>query len=147
PLGATDAVFLAIAEWMLAPKDASGEPHPEMAPDVINNSWGSIYAGLDEWYRPSVTAWRDAGIVPVFSAGNVRDTNPGGPGSVSSPGNYPESLAVGATDINDALASFSLQGPSPAPHNELKPEVSAPGVGIRSSLPGNGYGGMSGTSM
>ncbi len=29
----------------------------------------------------------------------------------------------------------------------LKPDVSAPGVGIRSSLPGGGYGSMSGTSM
>lgn len=145
PLGATDAIFLEIAEWMLAPTDEEGNPHPEMAPDVINNSWGSTVAGLDEWYRPAVAAWRNAGIVPIFSAGNVRDTNPGGPGSVSSPGNYPEAIAVGATDINDALASFSLQGPSPT--GEMKPEVSAPGVGVRSSMPGSSYGGNSGTSM
>ncbi|MFS0861526.1 S8 family serine peptidase [Fredinandcohnia sp. 179-A 10B2 NHS] len=145
PLGATDAVFMEIGEWMLAPKDAEGNPHPEMAPDIINNSWGSIYAGMDDWYQPMVAAWRAAEIVPVFSAGNVRDTNPGGPGSVSSPGNYPEAIAVGATDINDALASFSLQGPSPT--GEMKPEVSAPGVGVRSSIPGSGYAGNSGTSM
>lgn len=43
------------------------------------------------------------------------------------------------------LASFSLQGPSP--YDETKPEVSAPGVGIRSSFPGSSYGAASGTSM
>ncbi|MGB9640665.1 MAG: S8 family serine peptidase, partial [Anaerolineales bacterium] len=31
--------------------------------------------------------------------------------------------------------------------NRLKPDISAPGVGIRSSLPHNSYGTMSGTSM
>ncbi|NMH72500.1 S8 family serine peptidase [Bacillus sp. RO2] len=144
PSGGTDVALLAAGEWILAPKDANGNPNPAMAPDVVNNSWGGG-PGLDEWYRPMVQAWVAADIFPAFAAGNTRIGNPGGPGSVSTPGNYPESFATGATDVNMNLASFSLQGPSP--YEEIKPEVSAPGVGIRSSFPGSEYGAASGTSM
>ncbi|WP_121641429.1 S8 family peptidase [Virgibacillus sp. Bac330] len=135
-----DNWLLSAAEWMLAPNgDAS------MAPDIVNNSWGGG-SGLDEWYRDVVTAWREAGIFPAFSAGNTSLTNPGGPGSVAVPANYPESFAIGATDVNDVLGSFSLLGPSP--YDEIKPEITAPGVNIRSSVPGSGYeGGWNGTSM
>ena len=143
--GGTDWDLLEAGEWILAPTDRNGNPNPEMAPDVVNNSWGGG-PGLDEWYRPMVQAWRAAEIFPEFSAGNTDLFNPGGPGSVANPANYPESVATGATDINDRLASFSLQGPSP--YGEIKPELSAPGVNIRSSVPGSTYeGGWNGTSM
>lgn len=143
--GGTDQDLLEAGEWLIAPKDQNGNPHPEMAPDVINNSWGGG-PGLDEWYRPMVQNWRAAGIFPEFSAGNTTLFNPGGPGSVAAPANYPESFATGATDINNHLANFSLQGPSP--YGEIKPEVVAPGVNIRSSVPGSQYDGTySGTSM
>lgn len=141
----TDNIILRGAQWLIAPVDKNGNLHPEMAPDVVNNSWGGG-PGLDEWFRPMVQAWRAAQIFPEFSAGNVRAGNPGGPGSVANPANYPESFATGATDINNQLASFSLRGPSP--YGEIKPEVSAPGVNVRSSVPGGGYeGGWNGTSM
>ncbi|WP_050801695.1 S8 family peptidase [Ornithinibacillus scapharcae] len=137
--GAYDSDLLEAAEWIMAPGgDAS------KAPDVVNNSWGGG-SGIDEWYRDVVIAWRAANIFPAFAAGNTTLFNPGGPGSVASPSNYPESFAVGATDSNDMVASFSLRGPSP--YGEIKPEVAAPGVSIRSSLPGGGYGLASGTSM
>ncbi|MBH0162434.1 S8 family peptidase [Fictibacillus sp. 26RED30] len=143
--GGSDVDLLEAGEWILAPKDAEGNPHPEKAPDVVNNSWGGG-AGLDEWYREMVQAWRSAEIFPEFSAGNTTLFNPGGPGSVATPANYPESFATGATDINNTLASFSLQGPSP--YDETKPEISAPGVNIRSAVPGSAYeGGWNGTSM
>ncbi|MED4959659.1 S8 family serine peptidase, partial [Paenibacillus macerans] len=141
----TDAIILDGGQWLLAPVDAQGNLHPELAPDVVNNSWGGG-SGVDEWFRPIVQAWRDAQIFPEFSAGNTTLTNPGGPGSVANPANYPEAFATGATDINRNLADFSLLGPSP--YGEIKPEVSAPGVNIRSSVPGGGYeGGWNGTSM
>ncbi|MEC5424899.1 S8 family serine peptidase [Virgibacillus sp. C22-A2] len=143
--GGTDVDLLAAAEWILAPTDSDGNARVDMAPDVVNNSWGGG-PGLDEWYRDVVINWRAAEIFPEFSAGNTTFTNPGGPGSVAVPANYPESFATGATDINDGLASFSLQGPSP--YDEIKPDISAPGVNIRSSVPGGGYeGGWNGTSM
>ncbi|MBV7320743.1 S8 family peptidase [Bacillus halotolerans] len=143
--GGTDADILEAGEWILAPKDAEGNPHPEMAPDVVNNSWGGG-SGLDEWYRDMVNAWRAADIFPEFSAGNADLFNPGGPGSIANPANYPEAFATGATDINKKLGDFSLQGPSP--YDETKPEISAPGANIRSSVPGQTYeDGWDGTSM
>ncbi|EMR07349.1 Bacillopeptidase F precursor [Bhargavaea cecembensis DSE10] len=143
--GGTDSDLLAAAQWILAPTDAEGNARVDMAPDVVNNSWGGG-PGLDEWYREVVQNWRAAQIFPEFSAGNTTLFNPGGPGSVAAPANYPESFATGATDINNKVAGFSLRGPSP--YDEIKPDVSAPGVNIRSSVPGSGYeGGWNGTSM
>lgn len=144
-LGGTDADILAAGEWVLAPKDADGNPHPEKAPDIVNNSWGGG-PGMNDWYRPMVQNWRASGIFPAFAAGNTTKDNPGGPGSVTEPGNYPESFTVGAVDNNDKLADFSLLGPSP--YGEIKPDVVAPGVNIFSAIPGSDYtDGYSGTSM
>ncbi len=143
--GGTDRDLLAAAQWILAPTDANGNARVDLAPDVVNNSWGGG-PGLDEWYRDVVRNWRAAEIFPEFSAGNTTLFNPGGPGSVAAPANYPESFATGATDINNKVASFSLRGPSP--YNQIKPDISAPGVNIRSSVPGGSYeGGWNGTSM
>ncbi|MCG7345721.1 S8 family serine peptidase [Sporosarcina sp. ACRSL] len=143
--GGRDSHLLAAAQWILAPTDANGNARVDLAPDVVNNSWGGG-AGLNEWYRDVVRNWRAAEIFPEFSAGNTTLSNPGGAGSVAAPANYPESFATGATDINNRVASFSLRGPSP--YEEIKPDISAPGVNIRSSVPGGGYeGGWNGTSM
>ncbi|PKK40657.1 hypothetical protein ABB02_00058 [Clostridiaceae bacterium JG1575] len=134
--------LLACGEWMLAP---GGDP--KKAPHVINNSWGSG-DGIDDWYREIVRAWRRAGIVPVFAAGNQGAFEPTpGPGSIEMPGNYPESFAVAATDKNKQLGSFSKLGPSPYDKRLYKPEISAPGVGVRSSTPNSTYEFMDGTSM
>ena len=125
---------------MLAPVDAAGNPHPELAPDIINNSWGRE-AGMDEWFRPMVQAWRAAGILPVFAAGNGS-----GAGSIYNPANYPESLSVASVDRSTKRSSFSSQGPAPSPEI-IKPDLVAPGENIPSTKAGGGYGLMSGTSM
>ncbi|WP_326188321.1 S8 family serine peptidase [Bacillus sonorensis] len=142
--GGSEKDLLEAGEWILAPKDAKGKPHPEKAPDVVNNSWAGE-RGLNEWYRDMVKAWRAADIFPAFAAGNVSEFEPGGPGSVENPSNYPESFAIGAVDSKNALADFSLQGPSP--YDEIKPDISAPGASIRSAYPGHRYAAMDGTSM
>ncbi len=129
-------------QWMLAPTDLNGEnPDPSQAPDVVSNSWGSTN-GADPTFWPDVAAWRAAGIFPVFAAGNEGEM---GDGSVDSPGSFPHAVAVGATDSEDAIAYFSSRGPSF--WEETKPDVSAPGVDIRSSVPGGGYATSAGTSM
>ena len=136
-----DAILLNAAEWILAPGG-----RVDMAPDVVNNSWGGG-SGLDEWYRDAVRAWRAAEIFPAFSAGNTTMHNPGGPGSIAVPANYPESFATAAIDINNQVPSFSLRGPSPY-EGVVKPDITGPGVNIRSSVPGSDYeGGWNGTSM
>ncbi|PRS77431.1 peptidase S8 [Bacillus sp. LNXM65] len=143
--GGTDADLLDAGEWILAPKDEDGNPHPEKAPDVVNNSWGGG-PGLDDWYKDVVNVWRAADIFPEFSAGNTDLFNPGGEGSIANPANYQEAFATGATDQDNKLGSFSLQGPSP--YGVMKPDIAAPGVNIRSSIPGKGYeDGWNGTSM
>jgi len=122
-------------QWILAPNG-----NPALAPDIVNNSWGSSFGG-DVRYRADVAALLAAGILPVFSAGN------NGPeaNSIGSPASYPESLAVGAVDQDRSVASFSSRGPSP--WNVIKPDVSAPGVDVRSAFPGGGYAIADGTSM
>jgi uncharacterized repeat protein (TIGR01451 family) len=122
-------------QWVMAP-----EGNPSLAPDIVNCSWGSA-SGSDERFRPDVAALRSAGILPVFSAGNDGPS----PYTIGSPASYPESLAVGAVDQDRYTALFSSRGPSL--WNEIKPEVSAPGVDILSTFPGSGYATADGTSM
>src|SRR5699024_9776486 len=129
--GGSDADLLSAAEWIMVPTDEDGNERPDLRPDIVNNSWGGG-AGMDEWYRDVVKEWRNVGILPVFAAGNISMYNPGGPASIENPANYPESFAVGATDENDRIGSFSLRGPSP--YDEIKPDIAAPGVGIYSAL-------------
>ncbi len=122
-------------QWILAPNG-----NPALAPDLVNNSWGSSFGASTE-FQPDIQALLSAGIYPVFSAGN----NGPNSGTVGSPGSLDSAFAVGATDINDEVALFSSRGPSP--WGKIKPEVSAPGKEVRSSLPGGAYGTLSGTSM
>lgn len=122
-------------QWVLAP---NGDP--ALAPDVVNNSWGNSNGFVTE-FQADVEALLNAGIFPVFSAGN----DGSGTGTVGSPGSLDIAFAVGATDINDDVALFSSRGPSP--WGKIKPEVSAPGKDVRSALPGGAYGELSGTSM
>jgi subtilisin family serine protease len=145
----TPASYAECFQWFLAPTDLNGQnPDPSKSPDVINNSW---YSDASEGttnlfvFQTAVENLRAAGVVVVVSAGNE------GPGcsTITSPAIYDASFSVGATDSGDNIAGFSSRGPVTVDgSNRLKPDVSAPGVNIRSSVPGNGYaGGWSGTSM
>ena len=131
-------------QWLMCPTDLSGELSTRdcsKAPDVINNSWGSS-SPADDTFRPIVQALRAAGIVPVFASGNPS----AGPGSIGTPASIPEAVAVGATDSNDLVTSYSGRGPS-FYEGVQKPQLAAPGSSVRSSVPGNGYASFSGTSM
>ncbi|MET7942930.1 S8 family serine peptidase [Streptomyces sp. NPDC005302] len=133
--------LLAAGQWMVAPTDASGaNPRPDLAPDVINNSWGADL--IDTWYKDTVQSWRDAGIFPAFSNGN---NGTAGCNTAGSPGAYSNTYASGAFDSDNAIASFSSRGTGEA--GTIKPNIAAPGVNIRSAAPGGGYAVMSGTSM
>ncbi|GGU09023.1 hypothetical protein GCM10007979_03630 [Nocardioides albus] len=138
------SMLLSSGEFMLAPTTRGGRnPRPDLRPDVINNSWGSAAAGEDPWFKQTVDAWVAAGIFPVFSNGNEGPTC----GSDGNPGNMEASYGVGAFDADGNIASFSSRGPSQWDDDLIKPDVSAPGVAIRSSYPGSKYAVGSGTSM
>jgi uncharacterized repeat protein (TIGR01451 family) len=129
-------------QWCLAPTRLDGSaPDPSRAPDIVNNSWGDDENPADTEFVPDVAMLRAAGIMTVFAAGNA------GPnaGTVGSPASAHGVLAVGATNSADAIASFSARGPSP--WAEIKPDITAPGVAVRSSIAGGGYGTWQGTSM
>jgi subtilisin family serine protease len=139
--GCTSESLLSSGQFILAPTDLAGNnPDPSMAPDVVNNSWGSDDPN-DTFYLETVQAWRAAGIIPVFSAGNAGP----GCGSNGTPGDFTQVISLGATDKNDNIADFSSRGPSPT--GKVSPNLSAPGVDVISSVPGGGYEAFSGTSM
>ncbi|MCA2215228.1 S8 family serine peptidase [Jidongwangia harbinensis] len=134
---------LSAGQWMLAPTDLSGaNPRPELAPDVVNNSW-HLPGAEPGYYADVVAAWVAAGIFPVFAAGNA-----GREGTCQHVG-WPPSLAdaytVGNTDAQDRLNPSSSRGPTV--DGLVKPDVSAPGTGIRSAVPTGEYDLMTGTSQ
>jgi subtilisin family serine protease len=147
----TPFTYIECFEWFLAPTDLNNEnPDPTKAPHVINNSWSCPPSeGCDsinfEIMNIAINNLRAAGIVVVVSAGNEGS----GCSSISSPASiYEGSFSIGATRSNDTIAGFSSRGPVTSDHsNRLKPNVSAPGVGVLSSTPGGNYDFSSGTSM
>ena len=138
----SDASLLAAGQWILAPTDHTGlNPRPELAPNIVNNSWGG---GMTTFYQDIIEAWNAAGIFEAFAAGNDGD---GTTCSTSSaPGAQAPTYGVGAYDATGAIASFSGFGPSGV-DGSTKPNISAPGVAVRSSWPGSGYRLSNGTSM
>jgi uncharacterized repeat protein (TIGR01451 family) len=148
------ATYAECFEFFLAPYPLGGDPFldgdPDRAPHVINNSWGCpLSEGCDadarEILHSVVESVRAAGILVVASAGNAGS----GCSSVDDPpAMYAASFSVGATSSSDAIASFSSRGPVTIDgSNRMKPDVSAPGVSVRSCVRGTGYGHKSGTSM
>jgi subtilisin family serine protease len=83
--------------------------------DIVSMSFGGV--GFSQALKQAVAAVGDAGLIQVASAGNT-------PSPVAGARHYPsgfsEVIAVGATDINNAMASFSTFGG----HQEIV----APGV-------------------
>jgi len=134
-------------EWAA---DPDGDPNSlDDVPDVINHSWGVSDVGCENLFFDMIDATEALGIVNIFAAGNE------GPGatSIRNPANRAldsiDCFAVGnvdATGPTPVIYSGSSRGPSDC-NGAIKPNVTAPGVYIRSTLPGGGYGAMTGTSM
>jgi serine protease AprX len=143
----TPARYIECMQWMMQPTDLAGNnPDISKAPDVISNSWGCPSSegctspAVLETAVDNVVA---AGIMMVVAAGN------GGSGcnTISdAPAFYDSAFTIGSTTSADAISSFSSRGPVTIALNN-KPDVVAPGSSVRSSLRGNAYGSLSGTSM
>ncbi|WP_202080138.1 S8 family peptidase [Caldalkalibacillus salinus] len=104
--------------------------------DVINMSLGGSSSSsiLKDWCDYAY----NRGILLVAAAGNSGNSSGWGD-TVGYPAKYDSVMAVAATDSNNNRASFSSHGPAV--------EISAPGVNILSTVPGNGYSSLNGTSM
>lgn len=144
---------LAAFEWLLEP---DGNPGTfDDVPRVISNSWGvlpSESVPCNDVFDEVMDNCEAAGIAVIWAAGNEGAS---GESSIRIPANRAvtefNSFSVGAFNQDaDTLWSGSSQGPSPCtgdPLLRIKPEVTAPGTGIRSSASGTGYASASGTSF
>ncbi|MDY7082215.1 MAG: S8 family serine peptidase, partial [Halobacteria archaeon] len=123
--------------------------------EVISMSLGwDCDAYINDFLDPVLNA-QSAGAVVVVSAGNSNE------GCHHTPGNIYDALTIGASNSNKSIATFSSgdvvnasgfnDTPSDWPSEYVIPDVSAPGVNVRSSSkfgnPEYRYIELSGTSM
>ncbi|MEU3453185.1 S8 family serine peptidase [Micromonospora sp. NPDC006766] len=137
----SDSAILAGMQWAAAEKHAT----------VVNMSLGSgASPEIDPLEQAIETLTEQYGTLFVVAAGND-----GPDGSVGSPATADAALAVGAVDRNDELAFFSSRGPRTR-DGAIKPDITAPGVGIVAARAAHGvigdpvgerYVTLSGTSM
>lgn len=151
-LTTTISHILQAFQWALNPDGNTSTT--DDVPDVILNSWGlpaltgSAIAPCSTLFWQALDNVEAAGIVTIFAAGNEGKF---GAMSIRNPANRAttpyNSFAVGAVNSSKIIADFSSRGPSICDTTQVKPEVVAPGVSIRSSTKGGSYAYMSGTSM
>lgn len=162
--GCTDTALLGCGQFMAAPTDLNGgNANPDKRPNAVNNSWGDCSKVYDNWFEGVIDGWHAAGIYPIFAngnAGNCGYSSPPGLNTVGNPARSGNVTGVGSSgEQNGQYATHSNWGPTdnldtvnPADgFADMKPQVIAPGVDIRSSTPGSDteyqkYG-WTGTSM
>lgn len=140
-------------EWAA---DPDGNPNTiSDRPDVINHSWGFVRnlhdISCEDIFFDAIDNIEALGIVNIFAAGNSGS----GAQTIANPANRAldsiDCFAVGAIGFadtaNPTVASFSSRGPSDCDGVSTKPNVVAPGVGIRTSNPGGTYVLQQGTSF
>jgi subtilisin family serine protease len=129
------AIDQAVADGMNVINLSIGEPEIEPRRDVVVQALDNAAA---------------AGVVPVVAAGN--DFEAGGLGSIGSPANAPAAITTAASTVGsdgtrpDVVAAFSSAGPTPVSLLP-KPDVTAPGVDVLSSVPRAAWQAWDGTSM
>ena len=106
---------------------------------------GDCYSDLqiypDYFYRIVFQQLIDAGVAPLVASGNDEIQN-----RISSPACIEPAISVGSTNAYDT-SNNSYEGISYFTNISTQLDLLAPGHNVMSSLPGDSYGLMSGTSM
>lgn len=146
----TPATYSECFQFFLAPTDLNGQnADPTKRPHIMNNSWGCppeegcAANSLRQVVENSVAS----GIFVVASAGN---SGSGCSTVTDPPPIYGAAFSVGAYSSTNTLAPFSSRGPVTVDgSNRRKPDIAAPGVGVRSATQTSdgSYTVLSGTSM
>ena len=121
--GLQDGDIIKAIQWASKPTSEGGA-----GADIISMSFGGGFPGISDSITEAITNAKDAyGVIFVASAGNY------GPDyfTGSTPASGIDVIAVGATDRNDDLASFSSWGPTFSYIGY--PDVVAPGINIIST--------------
>lgn len=148
-IGSLDS-YLRCFEWFLAPTRTDGsDADPSRAPHVISNSWScpvseGCDAGQIDLLEDAVDVTLAAGIVVVAAASNAGSSC----GSIQTPpAILSGSMAVGSVGMNSVISSFSGRGPVVSGGETLlKPQLVAPGSGVRTTDALGDYSSRSGTS-
>ena len=150
----TPARYIECMQWMLAPTDLDDEnPNPDLAPDVISNSWTCTEGEGCTTGNEIIGAVNNLIAGGIFFVAAAANDGPSCDTITNAPAIFNASFTIGATDSSDALAGFSSRGPGPARPRigvnttNIKPDVSAPGVSVPSAWPPNTYTNLDGTSM
>ena len=142
-------------QWVV---DPDGNPSTMFdVPDVCSNSWGVTdvhgVPACDNELWSFIDAMETAGVVVVFAAGNeVPVQAPFAVRRIATRLRSPllplaRSMAM---PVTASLSRRSHRGPvycNPFGNGSAKPDISAPGVNVRSTSAGGGYTTLSGTSM
>ena len=143
----TPARYIECIQWMMAPTDLAGQnPDPDLAPDVVSNSWGCIPSEGCTTGDEIKTAVDNIVAGGIFFAAAAANDGPACSTITDPPAIYDSAFVVGATTSSNAMASYSSRGPVIA-STLIRPDASAPGSSIRSSWNNGGYNTISGTSM
>src|SRR2546422_1193874 len=150
---ATFAQLIGGIEWCVNPLDQFGTP-TGLPGNVQSMSWGIPDDQPHPEFLDPIKNSLLADSIPVVATGNE------GEGFGRTPGTIWGAFGIGATNIADQVPFWSsglqVNWPNPPtdwpffgyyPATYLKPDFSAPGENIKSTLPGNSYGFLSGTSM
>ena len=143
----TGASIIDAFEWTA---DPDGDPNTVAdVPDVISHGWGVTDIGCQDVFYQIIDNVEALGIVNIFAAGSD------GPSAatIRNPANRAldsiDCFAVGNVDARSdppIVCNSSSRGPSDC-NGAIKPNVTAPGVFIRSTWPGGGYNSMTGSAM
>lgn len=146
--GGTFAQVVAGMQWAVQPTDSAGNAAGQPA-NIASMSFGA--EGLRSEVVEPIRNMYNAGVLPIAAIGNC------GGDCVGSPGAVFEAFGIGASTEDDSIADFSSGAlirkdgwenpPDEWPDFWVKPDISAPGVNVISSVPGGGYESWAGTSM